>query len=43
MRYLFWLNLQARYDLEVEKDRLACRLDAEVKPLPADHLAPARS
>lgn len=39
----FWLNLQARYDLEVEKDRLACRLDAEVKPLPADHLAPARS
>jgi addiction module HigA family antidote len=26
----FWLNLQARYDLEVEKDRLGERLDAEV-------------
>ena len=27
----FWLNLQARYDLEVEKDRLSHRLEAEVK------------
>jgi addiction module HigA family antidote len=27
----FWLNLQARYDLEVEKDRLAQRLESEVK------------
>ena len=26
----FWINLQARYDLEVEKDRLADRLDKEV-------------
>lgn len=26
----FWLNLQARYDLEVEKDRLGERLDHEV-------------
>ena len=26
----FWLNLQARYDLEVEKDRLGRRLDREV-------------
>ena len=26
----FWLNLQARYDLEVEKDRLGRRLDTEV-------------
>jgi antitoxin HigA-1 len=26
----FWLNLQARYDLEVEKDRLGSRLDTEV-------------
>ena len=25
-----WLNLQARYDLEVEKDRLGDRLDHEV-------------
>jgi addiction module HigA family antidote len=27
----FWLNLQARYDLEVEKDRLGKRLEREVK------------
>ena len=27
----FWLNLQARYDLEVEKDRLHDRIEAEVK------------
>ena len=26
----FWLNLQTRYDLEVEKDRLADRLEVEV-------------
>src|SRR5438128_567518 len=31
----FWLNLQARYDLEIEKDRLADRLDKEVRPLAA--------
>jgi addiction module HigA family antidote len=29
----FWLNLQARYDLEVEKDRLGERLKDEVKIL----------
>jgi plasmid maintenance system antidote protein VapI len=29
----FWLNLQARYDLEVEKDRLEGRLEREVKVL----------
>ena len=29
----FWLNLQARYDLEVEKDRLGNRLRREVKVL----------
>lgn len=28
-----WLNLQARYDLEVEKDRLGDRLRREVKVL----------
>jgi addiction module HigA family antidote len=28
----FWLNLQAHYDLEVEKDRLGARLQREVKP-----------
>src|SRR5208337_2023206 len=27
----FWLNLQAHYDLEVEKERLADRLVREVK------------
>jgi addiction module HigA family antidote len=26
----FWLNLQTRYDLEVQKDRLGNRLDREV-------------
>jgi plasmid maintenance system antidote protein VapI len=29
----FWLNLQMRYDLECEKDRLGQRLDEEVQPL----------
>ena len=29
----FWMNLQARYDLEVEKDRLGRRLDDEVRKL----------
>lgn len=27
----FWLNLQTRYDLEVEKDRLGDRLEKEVR------------
>jgi antitoxin HigA-1 len=31
----FWLNLQTRYDLEVEKDRLGNRLSHEVKVLQA--------
>ena len=26
----FWLNLQARYDLEIERDRLGVRLKQEV-------------
>ena len=26
----FWLNLQTRYDLEVQKDRLGSRLEQEV-------------
>src|ERR687884_2289848 len=29
----FWLNLQAHYDLEVEKERLGDRLDREVRAL----------
>jgi addiction module HigA family antidote len=31
----FWLNLQSRYDLEVEKDRLGEALDEEVSVLKA--------
>jgi antitoxin HigA-1 len=31
----FWMNLQTRYDLETEKDRLAGRLEQEVKVLAA--------
>jgi addiction module HigA family antidote len=31
----FWLNLQSRYDLEVQKDRLKGRLEQEVKVLAA--------
>lgn len=29
----FWLNLQARYDLEMEKDKLESRLEKEVRVL----------
>ena len=29
----FWLNLQTRYDLEIEKDRLGSRLKSEVRVL----------
>lgn len=29
----FWLNLQARYNLEVERDRLGSRLEREVSVL----------
>ena len=31
----FWLNLQSHYDLEREQERLASRLDKEVKVLAA--------
>ncbi len=27
----FWMNLQTRYDLEIEKDRLGGRLESEVR------------
>src|SRR2546430_8877974 len=30
----FWVNLQTRYDLEIEKDRLGASLD-EIRPLSA--------
>jgi addiction module HigA family antidote len=39
----FWLNLQARYDLEVEKDRLEGRLDNEVKVLAINKMAHVRA
>jgi len=29
----FWMNLQTRYDLELEKDRLGPRLNDEVQPI----------
>lgn len=28
----FWLNLQAQYDLDIERDRLGDRLEREVSP-----------
>lgn len=43
---LFWLNLQARYDLEVQRDRLGKRLDTEVHVFertatpPSGHISP---
>jgi addiction module HigA family antidote len=39
----FWLNLQARYDLEIEKDRLEGRLENEVKVLAANQAAHVRA
>jgi addiction module HigA family antidote len=33
----FWLNLQARFDLEIEKDRLNGRIEAEVKIFEMSH------
>ena len=29
----FWMNLQTKYDLEIEKDRLGSRLEQEVESL----------
>jgi antitoxin HigA-1 len=29
----FWINLQTRYDLEIEKDRLGAKLETEVQIL----------
>ena len=37
----YWMNLQARYDLEVEKDRLEGRLEQEVRIFNAPKLSPA--
>jgi addiction module HigA family antidote len=38
----FWLNLQARYDIEIEKDKLAGRLVLKVKVLTSNRTAHAR-
>jgi antitoxin HigA-1 len=35
----YWMNLQARYDLELEKDRLEARLEQEVRVFSAPPLA----
>ena len=35
----FWLNLQSRHDIEIEKDRLEGRLEREVKVL-STHAVP---
>ena len=36
----FWINLQARYDLEVEKERLGDRLEREVRVLAMERRQP---
>jgi len=36
----FWLNLQSRYDLEIEKDRLAGRLNQEITVFAATLYSP---
>ncbi|HEV7242599.1 MAG TPA: HigA family addiction module antitoxin [Thermoanaerobaculia bacterium] len=40
---LFWLNLQARYDLEVEKERLGARLNTEVHAFQAPRSGTSRA
>jgi antitoxin HigA-1 len=37
----YWMNLQARCDIELEKDRLEGRLEQEVRVFSASTLAPA--
>ena len=39
----FWMNLQARYDLEIQKDQLGNRLEREVKWYLATHPAQAKT
>jgi addiction module HigA family antidote len=39
----FWLNLQTRYDIEIERDRLENRLEDEVKVLVLNRAAHARA
>jgi len=35
----FWMNLQTRYDLEIQKDQLDGRLEREVRVYAATHAA----
>jgi antitoxin HigA-1 len=37
----YWMNLQARYDTELEKDRLEGRLEQKVRVFSASTLSPA--
>jgi antitoxin HigA-1 len=39
----FWMNLQARYDLEIQKDQLGGRLEREVKVYAAAHPVQAKT
>ncbi len=39
----FWLNLQSRYDLEIEKDRLRDRIEKGVKVLTKKNCVAIRS
>lgn len=39
----FWLNLQTRHDLEVEKDKLEGRLENEVRVLAANQTTRVRA
>lgn len=34
----FWLNLQSRYNLEIESEKLSKKLDFEIKPLDTSKL-----
>ncbi|MCK9186465.1 HigA family addiction module antitoxin [Candidatus Gracilibacteria bacterium] len=34
----FWLNLQSRYNLEIESEKLSKKLDFEIKPLDTSRL-----
>jgi antitoxin HigA-1 len=35
----FWINLQTRYDLEIEKDKLHDRLEREVQVYATSHIS----
>jgi antitoxin HigA-1 len=39
----FWLNLQSRYDIEIEKDKLGGRLEREVKTPSVNQISHVRA